>query len=911
MEPHCGRDGQGARSLTSTAMAVVSRLISLFRNLTRRTRIEGDLDDELRATVDMLAAEKTRAGATPAAARRAALAELGGVEAIKEQVRDVRSGAWLDTVAQDVRYSVRLLRRYPLFVLTAALSLAVGIGANTAVFTIGNSLLRFSPVAVSEPDRLVDIGRSFDGMPVGFNPISYPDYLDIRRRTTTLEHVYAHPLFTRELTLASMTGTEPVVSDIVTANYFRALGARPAVGRLFLPDDGDEQGASPIVVLSHRLWLRSFKADPAIVGQTVRLNRYPMTVVGVAAEGFQGTTVVAADLWVPMSMVTLVTGATPAGLADRGAGWVVVGARLNASVTVQQAAADLAGIERALRTEYPANQHPQPLRLLPATPMADKMPFAAAVLILLGAIASTVLVIACANVAGLLLARASGRRREMALRLAIGASRGRLIRQWLTETLILFAIGAAAGVAMGRAMTTALMSLLPALPVPVHLSLSLDWRVVLLTCGVALAAALLSGLAPALHASRADVSSVLKDESSGASARLRLRSTFVVAQVALSLVLIVVGGLFTRALQLASSTNAGFDARGVEVASIDASTAGDSETMGMSLARELVDRVRQVPGVQAATMARMLPLSTESMGLGLSLPGAVLRPGQASADLANGNVVMPGYFAAMRIPLRAGRDFTDQDAPGAPLVTIVGDAAARRFWPDQDPIGKQLVMNPGTGSGVVLQVVGVAQDVRYRALDFGSVPFVYLPLRQHYTSSLTLIVRSADGRSVARAVRESVSRVSTALPQLQMRSLDDVVAVALTPQRVGAFVAGSLGVVGVLLAAIGVYGVTAFTVSRRTREIAIRSALGAQRGSVVRLVLRQALSLTAIGCAIGLVLSAIAGQVLSMLLVGVSPIDPVTLTGAVTLCTLVVLAACYVPVSRAMRIEASDALRSE
>jgi predicted permease len=893
-------------------MAFLARVVSLVRNLTRRSRIEHDLDEELRATVEMLAAERVRAGHTPDAARRAALVELGGIETIKEGVRHVRAGAMLDTLGQDIRFAVRLLLRYPLFALTAALSLAVGIGANTTVFTIGNSLLRFSPVAVSDPERLVDIGRSFDGLPIGFNPGSYPDYLDIRRRTTTLDYVYAHPLFPKDMTVESEASTEKVVGDVVTTNYFAALGTRAAIGRLFRPEESDAQGASPLVVLSHRYWVRSFNADPGIVGRTVRLNRHPVTIVGVAAEGFQGTTVVAVDLWVPMSMVTFVTGSTPGGLEARRAGWVVMGARLKPGASVQQAAEDVAGIDRVLRQEYPDQQHPQPFRLLPASPMADKMPIAAAALILLGAIASTVLIIACANVAGLLLARASGRRREMALRLAVGASRSRLIRQLLTETVLLFALGAAAGVALARAMTTALLSLLPALPIPVHLSLALDWRVVVLACSLAFVAALLSGLAPALHASRADVSTVLKDEAQGASARLRMRSAFVVAQVSLSLVLVFVGGLFTRALHQASSTNAGFDARGVEVASIDATAAGDGDTTGVSFARELLERVRQSPGVDAVSIARMLPLASEAMGLGLSLPGAMPPPGQSSADIAgSGNIVMPGYFAAMRIPLRAGRDFTDQDASGAPLVAIVGEAAARRFWPGQDPIGKQLVMNGGSGAGSALQVIGVAQDVRFRTVDFGNVPFVYLPLRQHYTPNMMLVVRSADGRSTANQVRAIAAAMSPPLPALSMQSLEDVVAVGLIPQRVGAFVAGGLGLVGVLLAAIGIYGVTAYTVSRRTREIAIRTALGAQRGTVVGLVLRQAISLTAIGCAIGLVLGAVAGQVLSMLLVGVSPLDPATLGGAVVLCVVVVLAGSFVPVSRVMKITASDALRSE
>jgi putative ABC transport system permease protein len=890
---------------------IFARLISLVRNLTRRDRVEADLDDELRATVEMLAAEKIRSGIEPDAARRAALIQFGGIEPLKEQIRDARSGSRLDTLAQDVRYAVRLLRRYPLFAVTAAVSLAVGIGANTAVFTIGNSLLRFSPTAVSDPDRLVDFGRSFDGLAIGFNPGSYPDYLDVRRRTTTLEHVYAHPLFPQSMTLASQAGTEKVSGELVTTNYFAALGTRPALGRLFLADESDQQGASPFIVLSHRLWVLSFKADPTIVGQTIRLNRQPVTVVGVAPEGFQGTTIVAVDLWVPMSMLTRVLSSTsPGTLEARNAGWFVMGARLKPGATVQQASAELDAIDRSLREEYPGQIHPQPFRVLPASPMADKMPLAAAALILLAAVASTVLVIACANVAGLLLARASARRREMALRLAVGAVRSRLIRQLLTETAVLFVIGAAAGVALAKVMTSALVSLLPALPIPVHMSPTLDWQVVLLTCGLSLVAAVVSGLAPALNASRADVSTVLKDESHGASTRLRTRSAFVVAQVALSLVLIVVGGLFTRALQQATSTDAGFDARGVDVASIDASLVGDDEGAGLSFLRDLTVRVRELPGVQSASLARMLPLASEGYGIGLSLPGAVRGPGEP--DVAgSGNIVGPGYFDVMRIPLRTGRDFTEQDAAGAPLVAVVGEAAARRFWPNEDPVGKQLVVNGAGVSGEVVQVVGVAQDLRYRTLDFGSVPFVYLPLRQHYMPNVTLVVRSANGRSTAGQVRATVAQMSTALPPLSILTLENAVAVNLTPQRIGAFVSGSLGLIGVLLAAIGIYGVTAYAVAHRTREIAIRTALGAQRGTVVRLVVRQAISLTAIGCGIGVVLGALAGQVLSMLLVGVSPLDPVALAAGVGLCVGVTFAACVVPVSRAIRVEASDALRSE
>jgi predicted permease len=874
-------------------MRFLARLASLWHNLRRRDRVERELDEELRTTLELLVEEKTRAGMSAADARRAAAIELQ-IEPIKEQVRDVRSGALLDTFGQDIRYAARLLRRYPLFTLTAALSLAVGIGANTTVFTIGTSLLRFAPAAVTEPDRIVDIGRRLEGLPVGFNPGSYPDYLDLRRRSTTLEHVYARTLFPRSMTLAVSGGAENVVAEVVTTNYFSTLGTRPALGRLFLADESDRPGESPVIVLSHRFWTRRFNADRTIVGRVVRLNQFPMTVVGVAPEGFQGTTIAAPDLWVPLGMT-----ATAEQLDVRRAGWVVMGARLAPGATMAQAAAELDVIDRALREEYPGQQAAKSYRLLPASPLAGNMPLAAAAVLLLGAIATTILVIACANVAGLLLARASARRREMALRLAIGAGRWRLVRQLLTETLMLFALGSAVGVALARVMASMVMGLLPVLPIPVQISMAIDWRVVAFACGLSLVAALLSGLAPALDASRADVSTVLKTESPGASARARLRHAFVIAQVAGSLLLIVIGSLFTRALQQASSpAGAGFDSNGVEVATIES-----------SLSREWLERARQLPGVQSVSMAQYLPLASEGYGFGL-FPGT--QAGDPSAAVAgSGNIVAPGYFATLRIPLVAGRDFTEQDAPGAPEVAIVGEAAARRFWPGRSAIGQRLVLNGVDREGAVLQVVGVARDIRYRNLDFESVPFVYLPMRQHGVTKMALVVRSAAGNSVARPLREIGAELNREAAPISTQPLDEVMSAGLAPQRILAFVSGTLGCLGVLLAAIGIYGITALSVARRTREIAVRTALGAQRGAVARLVVRQALSLTMIGIVGGLVLGAVAGQVLSILLIGVSPFDPLALSGAVVLCVAVTLLACYVPLRRAMRVSASDALRAE
>lgn len=887
----------------------MSHLKSLLRNLLRRDRVERELDEEMRAMLDLLAVEKVRGGMEPAAARRAAAVELS-VESVKVQVREARAGVSIDSLARDVRHAVRLLVRNPLFALTAALSLAIGIGADTAVFTIASALLRFSPDAVAEPARLVEIGRAFDGLPFGFNPASYPDYLDIRRRTTALDHVFAHPLFPKTMSLAAQSGVEEVVGDVVTTNYFAALGTRAAIGRVFDAGESDLPGASPIVVLSHRFWMRKFGGDPAIVGTTVRLNRYPMTVVGVAPEGFQGTTIVDADLWVPMSMVTFVTGSTLGQLETRRAGWLVMGGRLKSGVSLAQAEADLNAIDRALRVEFPTLRNPPALRVQPASPVAGNGPVAAAFVVLLAALTSTVLVIACANVAGLLLARAAGRRREMALRLAIGAARARLVRQLLTETMLLFAIGAALGVGLARVMTLAMVSVLPTLPIPVHVSVGLDWRALAFAMSLSLVAALLSGLAPALHASRTDVSTVLKDESHGP--RLRLRSAFVVAQVALSLLLVVIGGLFLRTIQSARSIDAGFDARNVEVASLDLSLAGYTSTTGPVFVRDLLDRVRAVPGVQGASLAQVLPLATETLGIGLSLPGAQPLPGQVSADVAaSGNIVEPGYFAALQIPLLSGRDFTRDDAEGAPLVAIVGEAAAQRFWPRQDPIGRQLVVNGGDRVNALMQVVGVARDLQYSSFGNSGEPYVYLPFRQNYRDGMAIVVRTPNGRRVGNQLRSIVTGMNASLPQLTVRPLEAVLAVGLLPQRLGAAIAGGLGILGILLAAIGVYGVTAYAVAQRTREIAIRSALGAPRRVVVTLALKHAIALAGIGSLIGLALAGVAGQVLSMLLVGVSPIDPVTFLAAVVLCALVVLAACYVPVHRAVRIAAADALRAE
>ena len=893
----------------------MSRLSSLWRNLVHRDRVERDLDDEVRSAFELLVAEHVRAGLSLEDARLRAMLEIGGVEAVKEQVRDAKAGALVETILQDVRYAARLLRRNPLFTLTAALSLAIGIGANTTVFTVANALLFRAPAGVAEPDRLVDIGRSQDG--VGFDNNSYPNYLDVRQRVTMLDGVYAYRLGAEAMSLGNADGAERIFGNVVSTNYFTVLGARPAAGRLFGPGDTDEPGASPLVVLSHSFWTRRFNQDSSIVGRTLLINGQSFAVVGVASEGFHGTGILSWDVWVPMGMVSAVMPRRSEGiLTNRASVWLVMGARLKPGVSVRQAAAELDVIGRALEREYPDVNRGRGLRLLASSPIPGNSGPVAGFLALLMGIVSLVLVIACANVAGVLLARAAARRREIAVRLAVGAGRGRLVRQLLTETMMLFLLGGAGGLLLARELTSLILSQLPALPAPVDVSLALDGRVIASTIGLSLVAALLSGLVPALQASKADVVSALKVDAQSPHARVRLRHAFVVGQVALSMVLVIAAGLFVRALGRASSIDPGFDPRGVETASLDLSLAGYTDTTGPPFARDLIERVRALPGVTAASLARILPLAGGGMGLGpLTASGGASPPNGRPFFDADWNIVEPGYFETMRIRLLAGRDFGAGDRDGTQAVAIIGELAAQRFWPGQDAVGKYLQQPPGppgtSAPARTLLVIGVARDLKYRSL--GDIPrlFVYVPLQQQFNPAITIVARTTNGQRLAGEIRALVASMNPNLPIVGAQTLEEAGALGLIPQQIAVSVTGSLGIVALLLAAIGIYGVTAYAVTRRTREIGVRIALGAARGDIVRMVLRQGMSLAGIGAVIGLALAAAASRVLTSLLFGVPPLDPVTFAGTAVLFAVVGLAACYVPARRATRINAIEALRYE
>jgi predicted permease len=657
-------------------------------------------------------------------------------------------------------------------------------------------------------------------------------------------------------------------------------------------------------------------------------------VIGVAAEGFRGTNVVAPDLWVPMGMVRIVEpGSTR--LTNRMPNGLGMGARLRPGVSTAKAAAELDVIARDLEREHPVEDRGTRLRLTRLSSVPGALATVAAGLFaLLLALVSIVLVIASANIAGVLLARAAARRREMAVRAAIGAGRARLTRQLLSETLLLFALGGAAGLFVARSMTSLLLAALPGFPVPIEISLPLDLRVFAYTAALALAAALLSGLAPALHVCRTDVVTGLKHESSGVAETLRMRSAFVVAQVALSLALVVVAGLLVKALERTGAVDRGFDAHGVETASLDLASAGYTPVSGARFARDLVERLRALPDVEGAALSQFLP-GRGGADVDLAVPGVEPPIGQ-SYFAATANAVGNDYFTMLRLPLIAGRAFTADDREGTQPVAILSESAARRFWPGQPAIGKYVLRHQRgrDGQDVVtpLAVVGVAHDVSppigapsspTRRVDgprdggdapttvaISSAGMLYLPLEQRYAPRLVLLTRGAKGRAIGAEARDVVRSLDPQLPMLA-QLLESQTGPVYLQLRITAAVAGGVGLVGLLLAAMGVYGLTAYTTARRTREIGIRVAMGATRRDIVGLILGQGMSLVAIGSAIGLVLAAAASRLFTRLLFGVPPFDPPTFAATAALFAAVGLAACVAPIRRAVGIDAANALRYE
>jgi predicted permease len=811
----------------------------------------------------------------------------------------------------DVTYAARILRRSPVFTLTAVSSLALGIAGNAAIFSVADALLLRSRPGIADPGRLVEVARTQAGR--GFDNFSYPNYLDFRDRNTVFAGLAGTRFGPEPIGLGVGDSAERVWGTPVSANYFDVLGVRFALGRGFRPEEDRIGGHNEVVVIGHRLWQTRFESSPEILARTVRLNGRSFTVVGVAPEGFTGTNLLGSDLWIPLTAFPALTGRGADLLTSRPAVWIRGVARLKPGIGIEQAFAEMDAIAKSLEREHPRDNKGKGAALAPLgiVPGGEIRTMFGAFVGFLFALVGLVLLIACTNVAGMLLARGVVRAREVAVRLAVGAARGRIIRQLVTESLLLSMTGGIAGVLGAAAMIRGLRALTPALPLPIAIDLALDWRVLAFSITLAMATGLLFGLVPAFQAARTDLVSTLKvDGGTGGVRRLRLRQAFVVAQVAMSVLLVVCGLLFVRSLQHASDIDPGFDASHADAIALDFGLAGYDDDTGLQAAEAFLARVQTLPAVRSATYARVLPLTGSGLGL-----GTLRRPHDAAASedtRADWNIIAPTYFDTMRSALVRGRTFAAADRRAAPFVAIVNETFARRAWPGQDAVGKVLLQQAGRGEPPrELQVVGVARDAKYRSLGEEPRSFIYVPLAQQFDSELWLIARRAGSESAIPAVRSLLRQMEPNLPMTVASSLDEATSLGLLPHRVAIWIAGGFGVVGLLLACIGIYGITAFTVTQRTREIGVRVALGATRQRVLRLVVGQSMRMATLGLLLGLGAAAALTQLLTSWLYGIQSIDPPSFAVGATVFAVLALIASWLPARRAASVSPIDALRSE
>jgi predicted permease len=815
----------------------------------------------------------------------------------------------MDTLIGDLRYALRRLVSRPGFTFIAVLTMALGIGANTAIFSIVNAVL-LRPLPVEPPDRLVEIySQEGDEEPL---TQAYPDYLDIRDRDDLFSGVTAYTADFFSVGLG--TRSEVVLGESVAGNYFEVLGVPAALGRVFIAGEDDAPGAPAVAVISHGLWKRRFASDPNIVGQTLRVRGRPFEIVGVLRPNYKGLLVgFAAELWLPVtSNVSFAGGDDP--LDDRGSRWILVKGRLRPGVTPDQAQAGLDVLAQQLAAAYPESNADRRFPVIPTNevrllPMIDRalVPVAA----LLMSVVGLLLLIVCTNLANLLLARALTRRKEIAIRLAIGAGRLRLVRQLLTESLLLALLGGVLGVLVAWWTAKLLVGLSPPVMVKLSLDLGLDGRVLGFALLVSVLAGVLFGLAPALQGTRPELLPALKDEVDSGARRYRrfgLRNSLVITQVAVSLVLLIGAGLFVRSLIGAQAIDPGFERERAAIMTVAPELAGYDEVRAENLFAELLARARALPGVESAALASHLPLGAAVRTNSLYLEGAGSTPDDApSIDVT---VISPGFYETLDIPLRQGRDFRDADDESAPPVVVVNQAAARRFWPGEDPIGKRVRL--GGPEHELREIIGVAQDTKVRTLGEAPRPYLFIPLSQNYSAIMSLVVRTShDPQGVLSVLQREALTLDESLPVMELKTMKQHLGIMLFAPRMGGILLGVFGGLAVLLATLGLYGVVSYAAAQRTREVGIRVALGACSTDVVRLVIGQGMMLVGVGAAIGLTLGFLASRPLGSLLYGVDVSDPTTYLGVTLVLTGVAFLATLVPALRAARLDPMAALRRE
>ena len=864
-----------------------------------RRRRERELDEEIASHLAMAQADRRAAGEAPDEAAGAARREFGNEALVREATRAQWGLGGLERLAQDVRYGARLLRRSPAFSAVAILTLALGIGANTAILSVVEAIL-LKPLAYADPERLVVLLHR------GYNPVAPANFFDWKAQTRSFESMGAAELWSANLT----GGNDPEkLSGLrMTAEILPMLGVSPRLGRFF----GGSETRDHVVLLSHGLWQRRFGGDPAILGRALTLNGEPYTVIGVMPPRFEFPPFWAteAEMWAPLDL--------SASASSREGQSLRVFARRRRDVSLAASRRDVAAVTGALERQFPGTNRDVRVVALQEKVVGDVRP---ALLVLLGAV-GLVLLIACANVANMLLARASARHREIALRAALGASRGRTIRQLLTESLLLGLAGGAVGAAVGAAALRLLVSAAPA-TLPRLSDVRLDPRVLAATFFLALASGAAFGLVPALQSSRLNLQPALKEGVSTGSGLEsgRLRRFFVAAEVALAIVLLVGAGLMIRSFVALRAADPGFDPRGV--LSLEVSVAGTAQAepgRRELLYREVLERFRALPGVRSAGAINHLPIAGDTWGFTYHVEGRPIpRPGEAPT--ATYRAVLPGYFATMRLPILRGRDVAPTDTLGAPGVVLVNEFLARHTWPGQDPIGKRISFDGPDDHPIWVTVIGVVKNAVRE--EWGQPPEdeVYLSFLQRsqllessgpQSAYITYVVRTdGDPAALAPTLRSAVRAIDRTVPVSAIQTMTRVVDEATAASRFQAFLLAAFAAAAVLLAAVGIYGVMSYAVSQRTREIGVRLAVGADPGAIRRMVVGQGMTMAAAGAAVGLAAALALTRLMASTLYGVGPGDPATYVEVTAALLGVALAASYLPARRASRVDPIRALRAE
>ena len=877
-----------------------------LRSVLHPNQADRELKEELRQHLEQQIKENVAKGMSPEEARYAALRTLGGITQIEQQCRDARGGNVIEDFFQDLRYGFRQLVRSPGFSALAILCLTLGIGANAAVYSWIEGILFRPYPAVAHQERLLALAGTARGES-GPTPTSWPDFLDLRRNCTLCEDSFVSKITGSTLSIGDHA--ETAVGSIVSANYFDAIGVHPMLGHGFDPGDDVGDDSHPVVVISYQLWRSRFKGDPQIIGKAQRFNNVPHTIIGVAPEGFYGTFVGwAMQFWVPASMEeTFESGGYK--LEDRGARWIEAYVRLKPEVSRAQAQQEISAIASRLETTYPATNRGRGFSLwaLWQTPFNNAGTLLPTLEVMV-AVVAFVLLIACANVGNLLLVRSFARRHEMSVRLAIGASRVRLLKQLLTEGLILAALGTTGGLLAAYWCRHALVLLLPARSgVAMYLPGEIDGRVMALSIGICLIVTLIVGIIPALQTRNLDLAGALKAESSavvGARKKAWMRSGLVVLQVCLSFVLLVGAALLLESLQKIRTASPGFSTTSVVTTGVSLVAAGYDVPRAKTFQDELMGRVSVLPGVQSAAFARVTPLGYGSYS---STPIAVdgYHPPLEEQPTMEYNQVSPGYFATLGIPLLSGSDFTRTDDENAPPVAIVNRTMMTLYWGGQDPIGRRLQVK-----GSWARVVGVAADSKYESMRETARPFFYVPLRQDFVRAPALYIRTNQPlpAMLAALVRE-VHALDANLALYEMITLQEQVNRSTSPQLVAVTLVSILGGLALLLAGVGLYGVMSYAVAQSTRELGLRMALGASAANLLRLVISRGLRLTAGGVLFGAAAALALTRLLGKLLYNVSPHDPWVFGSALAVMAATAVSACLLPAWRAARTDPARVLR--